>query len=255
MNKLSVCVIALNEEEDLPRLLNSVRGVADEIVVVDSGSTDRTVAVAERAGALVSMRPFTNYGEQKNFAAAQARNDWILLLDADEALSDELREAILRWKSSPPQFTAYEMARLTWFLGAWIRHSRWYPDWQRRLYDRRKGSFAGAIHESLRFEGAVGRLTGDLLHYTLKDLGEQHAKSDDYSTRLARAMYEKGRRHWRGGMWFGAPWAWFQYFVLGAGFLDGYRGAIIAGSGARTVWLKYRKLGELVQGKKQSSGN
>lgn len=257
MNRLSICVITLNEEQDLPRLLRSAEGVADEWVVVDSGSTDKTAEVARAAGARVIERPFTNYADQKNFAASQASEDWILLLDADESLSKELRESILEWKNSPPRFPAYEMARLTWFLGGWIRHSRWYPDWQRRLFDRRRAKFVGAIHESLQFTGQPGRLPGDLLHYTVSDLAEQRAKSDRYSTLLAQAMFEKGRRNWRGGIWFGAPWAWFQYFVLGAGFLDGYRGALIAASGARTVWLKYRKLGELVQaseGKPKSAG-
>ena len=247
MNALSVCVITLNEEHDLPRLLKSVEGVADEIVVVDSGSTDCTVEIAREAGARVYTRAWTNYADQKNFAASLAQQDWILLLDADEELSGELRDAILNWKSPEPQFPVYEMARLAWFLGAWIRHSRWYPDWQRRLFDRRKARFSGAIHESLQFEGKAGRLRGDLLHYTVRDLDEQRKKSEEYSTLLAKQMYAKGRRHWRAAKWLGTPWTWIHYFVLGAGFLDGYRGFVIARVGAYTVWLKYSKLGALVE--------
>jgi glycosyltransferase involved in cell wall biosynthesis len=247
MNRLSICVITLNEAHDLPRLLKSVEGVAEEIVVVDSGSTDATAEIARAAGARVLTRPWTNYGEQKNFAAAQASEDWILLLDADEELGAELRASILRWKTAPPEFPVYEMARLTWFLGAWIHHSRWYPDWQRRLYDRRKSHFSGAIHESLQFQGAVGRFEGDLLHYTVRNLHEQRQKSDEYSTLAARAMFESGRREWRAAKWFATPWAWIRYFVLGAGFLDGYRGFLIARSAAHTVWLKYTKLGKLVE--------
>jgi glycosyltransferase involved in cell wall biosynthesis len=247
MNRLSICVITLNEAHDLPRLLNSVQGIADEIVVVDSGSTDATLEIARSAGARVLARPWTNYAEQKNFAAAQASEDWILLLDADEELSGELRASILNWKAAPPQFPVYEMARLAWFLGAWIRHSRWYPDWQRRLFDRRHARFVGAIHESLHFQGTAGRLRGDLLHYTVRNLQEQREKSDEYSTLSARAMFESGRRRWRAAKWFATPWAWIRYFVLGAGFLDGYRGLLIAHSAAHTVWLKYTKLGELVE--------
>jgi glycosyltransferase involved in cell wall biosynthesis len=247
MNRLSICVITLNEAHDLPRLLKSVGGTAEEIVVVDSGSTDSTVEIARAAGARVLTRAWTNYAEQKNFAATQASEDWILLLDADEELSGELRESILKWKAAPPEFPVYEMARLAWFLGAWIRRSRWYPDWQRRLYDRRKAQFSGAIHESLQFQGAVGRLKGNLLHYTVRNLQEQRQKSEEYSTLSARAMFESGRREWRAAKWFATPWTWFRYFVLGSGFLDGYRGFIIARSAAQTVWLKYTKLGELVQ--------
>jgi glycosyltransferase involved in cell wall biosynthesis len=247
MNRLSICVIVLNEAHDLPRLLNSVEGIAEEIVVVDSGSTDATVEIARAAGARVLARTWTNYAEQKNYAAAQASEDWILLLDADEELSEELRGSILNWKAAPPQFPVYEMARLAWFLGAWIRHSRWYPDWQRRLYDRRKAQFSGAIHESLQFQGEVGQLRGNLLHYTVRNLQEQRNKSEQYSTLSARAMFESGRRDWRVAKWFATPWTWFRYFMLGAGFLDGYRGFLIARSAAQTVWLKYTKLGELVE--------
>lgn len=247
MNRLSICVITLNEAHDLPRLLKSVEGTAEEIVVVDSGSTDATVEIARAAGARVLTRTWTNYAEQKNFAAAQASEDWILLVDADEELSGELRASILRWKAEDAQFPVYEIARLAWFLGAWIRHSRWYPDWQRRLYDRRRAQFSGAIHESLQFQGAVGRLPGDLLHYTVRNLQEQRSKSDEYSTLAARAMFDRGRREWRAAKWFATPWAWFRYFVLGAGFLDGYRGFVIARSAAHTVWLKYTKLGKLIE--------
>jgi glycosyltransferase involved in cell wall biosynthesis len=237
----------LNEAHDLPRLLKSVEGLAEEIVVVDSGSTDATLEIAQAAEARVLTRAWTNFAEQKNFAASQAGEDWILLLDADEELSGELRESILKWKREPPQFLVYEMARLAWFLGAWIHHSRWYPDWQRRLFDRRKARFSGAIHESLQFQSDVGRLHGDLLHYTVRNLQEQRQKSEEYSTLSARAMFESGRRKWRAAKWLATPWTWIRYFVLGAGFLDGYRGWIIAGSAAHTVWLKYTKLGELVE--------
>jgi len=247
MNRLSICVITLNEAHDLPRLLKSVEGLAEQIVVVDSGSTDATVEIARAAGAHVLTRVWGNYADQKNFAASQASEDWILLLDADEEVSSELRESILKWKAAPPEFPVYEMARMAWFLGAWIHHSRWYPDWQRRLFDRRKAQFSGAIHESLQFQGAIGRLQGDLLHYTVRNLEEQRQKSDEYSTLAARAMFESGRREWRAAKWFATPWAWIRYFVLGAGFLDGYRGLVIARSAAQTVWLKYTKLGELVE--------
>src|SRR5246127_1451365 len=214
MNRLSICIITLNEAHDLPRLLKSAEGIAEEIVVVDSGSTDATVEIARAAGARVLTRAWTNYAEQKNFAASQASEDWILLLDADEELSMELRASLLKWKTAPPQFPVYEMARLAWFLGAWIHHSRWYPDWQRRLFDRRNARFSGAIHESLQFQGAIGQLRGDLLHYTVRNLEEQRQKSDEYSTLAARAMFESGRRDWRGAEWLDPPGGGVLFFFF-----------------------------------------
>jgi glycosyltransferase involved in cell wall biosynthesis len=247
MVRLSICIITRNEELNLPRLLQSIEGVAEELVVVDSGSTDRTVEIARAAGARVLGRTWSNYGEQKNFAASQASEDWILFLDADEELSEELRASIQSWKSKDPQFCVYEMARMAWFLGGWIHHSRWYPDWQRRLYDRRKSQFAGAIHETVKFAGPVGRLRGDLLHYTARSMAELLQKQEEYSAIAARALFKKGLRRWRAAKWFATPWTWFQYFVLGAGFLDGYRGLLIAKLAAQTVWLKYSKLDKLIQ--------
>jgi glycosyltransferase involved in cell wall biosynthesis len=253
MNRLSVCLIAQNEQENLPRVFRSVQGIADEIVIVDGGSTDRTQEIAREFGARIFLRPFTNHADQKNYAASLASNGWILLLDADEELSSELKQSIIEWKASQPQFAVYEMARLTWYLGAWIRHSRWYPDWQRRIYRRDRASFAGAIHSALRYNGPIGRLEGDLLHYTIRTFSEHEAKLEKYTTTVAQEMFDEGRRDWRTGMWIAAPWSWFRHFVLAAGFLDGYRGALIARMAARGVWLKYKKLGKLVQAEQQTN--
>jgi hypothetical protein len=247
MPALSVCIITSNEEHNLPRLLASLQGMAEEIVVVDSGSRDRTQEIALNAGAHFFSRVWTNFGDQKNFAASQADTDWILFLDADEELTQELRQSILQWKASQPQFPVYEVARMTWLFGAWIHHSRWYPDWQRRLYDRRKAQFSGTIHEAIQCDGPIGRLRGDLLHYTARNLSELLQKQDTYSTLAAQSLYEKGVRGWRAARWVSTPWTWIQYFLLGAGFLDGYRGFLIARLAAQTVWLKYTKLGVLIE--------
>jgi glycosyltransferase involved in cell wall biosynthesis len=247
MNHLSVCIVAQNEQENLPRLLRSIAGVADEIVLVDGGSTDRTQEVAREQGAKVFFRPFTTHADQKNYAASLASHDWIFLLDSDEELSEPLKESVRRWKEQAPEFAVYEMSRLTCYLGAWIRHSRWYPDWQRRVYRRDKARFSGAIHSALRYDGKIGRLRGDLLHYTIRTFQDHQAKLDNYTTAIAKEMFDHGRRDWRAAMWLASPWSWFRHFVLGAGFLDGYRGALIARMAARGVWLKFKKLGELVE--------
>jgi Glycosyl transferase family 2 len=253
MNRLSACIITLNEAQNLPRVLTSLRGIADEVIVVDSGSTDQTEAIAREHGAAFHFRKWTHYGEQKNYATALASTEWILSLDADEELSSALQTALLDWKKREPLFEVYEVARKTWYLGAWIKHSGWYPDFKKRLYRKNVAQFDGTLHETLTYAGPCGRLGGDLLHYTIRDFSEHEANVERYSTLAAQQMFEQGKRQWRGAVWFATPWSFFQNFVLRGGFLDGYRGALIAQMAARTVRLKYSKLGKLVAGRKSST--
>ena len=254
MNRISACLITLNEEHNLPRALASLAGIADEIVVVDSGSTDRTEAIAREHGAAFFSRAWSSYGEQKNFAAECANNEWILSMDADEELSSALQTSLLQWKNSRPRFSVYEVARKTWYLGAWINHSGWYPDFQRRLYDRDEARFSGIIHESVRFVGPPGRLSGDLLHYTVRSFEEHQQKVDKYTQLSAQQLHWEGKRYWRTGMLLGAPWRWIHTFILRGGFLDGHRGVLIAWMAARSVRLKYSKLGKLIKEKKREHG-
>jgi Glycosyl transferase family 2 len=247
MNRVSACLITLNEEANLPRALASLRGIVDEVVVVDSGSTDRTAEIARSNGALFHTRPWTTYADQKNYAAQCASNDWILSLDADEELSSPLQTCLLSWKKHPPEHSVYEVARKTWYLGKWIEHSGWYPDFQRRLYRRDQAEFSGLVHESLRFSGRPGRLNGDLLHYTVNSLDEHEANVERYATLAAQQMFAEGKRSWKSAICFATPWSWFQNFVLRGGFMDGYRGALIAKMAARSVRLKYAKLGRLIE--------
>jgi glycosyltransferase involved in cell wall biosynthesis len=254
MNRLSACLITLNEEHNLPRALASLEGIADEIIVVDSGSTDQTPVIAREHGAVFFERAWTNYSEQKNFAAACAQNDWTLSMDADEELSSALQTSLLDWKKHEPEFSVYEMARKTWYLGAWIKHSGWYPDFQRRLYRREAARFSGIVHESLKFEGKPGRLPGDLLHYTVRSFAEHEANVERYTALAARQMFEAGKRNWQGAMWLATPWSWFQNYFLRGGFLDGYRGALISQMAARSVRLKYAKLGKLIEQEQRDAG-
>jgi glycosyltransferase involved in cell wall biosynthesis len=247
MNRLSACLITLNEEQNLTRALSSLAGIADEIVVVDAGSTDGTRQIALQHGVAFFERAWTNYSEQKNFAAGCAQNDWIFSLDADEELSSALQTSLLDWKKHAPAFSVYEMARKTWYLGAWINHSGWYPDFQRRLYRRDAARFSGTIHESLTFAGNPGRLSGNLLHYTVRSFAEHEEKVERYAMLAAQQMYAAGARSWRAAVWFATPWSWFQNFCLRGGFLDGYRGALISQMAARAVRIKYTRLGQLVR--------
>ncbi len=251
MNRISACLITLNEEQNLSRALASLECVADEIVVVDTGSVDRTEDIAREHGAVFLVRQWTNYGEQKNVAAARATYDWILSLDADEELSPSLKTSLLAWKKSEPKYLVYEMARLAWYAGGWIRHSGWYPDYQRRLYRRDAGQFSGIVHESLRFEGKPGRLEGDLLHYTVRSFEEHEEKVQRYAALAAQQMYAAGRRRWRAAMWLAAPWNGFKGYVLGLGFLDGHRGRMIAKMAARGTWLKFKNLEKLIKAERR----
>lgn len=247
MNRLSVCIITLDEERNILRALRSVQEVADEVVVVDCGSKDRTREMAREFGANVIVHAWSDFATQKNLAAGAATHDWILSLDADEELSPELRNSLREWKIRKPEFDVYEFARRALYLGGWIAHSGWYPDRQRRLYRRTAAQFSGIIHESLRFKSKPGRIKGDLLHYTIGSFAEHEEKVERYSALAAQQMYAAGIRRWRLNLWIAAPWSWFRSFALRGGFLDGYRGALISKMAGRAVRLKYKKLGYLLR--------
>ncbi len=253
MNRLSACLITFNEEDNLPRALKSLAGIVDEIVVVDCGSRDRTVEIAREFGAKVITIAWTNFAEQKNAAAAAASNDWILSLDADEELSPELRKTLLAWKEKELGYEVYEFSRRAWYVGGWINHSGWYPDRQRRLFRRAVARFSGIVHESLQFKGEPGRLGGDLLHYTIRSYAEHEEKVERYTTLAAQQMYAAGRRSWRAAMWLATPWNWFSSYVLHLGILDRSRGWMISRLAGRSTWLKFKKLGKLVE-KEQHAG-
>ena len=239
MNRLSVCLITLNEERNLPRALCSVQGIANEIVVVDCGSSDRTQEIAREHGARVIARAWTNFAEQKNSAAAAATHDWILSMDADEEVSPELRESLLAWKQQESQIAVYEIARCAWYLGAWIKHSGWYPDRKIRLYDRRLCRWEGEfVHEWLKVDGAVSAFKGDLLHFPYRDWNDHAARIARYSELAARAARSSGRRGNIGRLLLAPPLVFLKAFLLRAGFLDGWRGLAIAYMGARYVFQK-----------------
>ena len=250
MPSLTAILIAYNEEADLPRALSSLQGVADEIVLVDSGSTDRTCDVARNFGARVYARKLDSFAEQKNFAASLSSNDWILCIDCDQELSPELRASLQAWKKQAPDKSCYEICQLSSYLGAWIRHSGWYPEYRTLLFRRDKGKFVGALHERVEAEGAPGRLPGHLLHYTIQSLAEHRAKIDAMSTIAAEEMFARGRKSWIPAMIFAPPWTVVQRLVFQLGVLDGRRGWLIAWMSAKHIYVKYRKLGRLRAGEK-----
>lgn len=239
--KISATIITFNEERNLPRVIESLR-CADEILVVDSGSTDRTVEIAEKLGARVIESPWLGFAAQKNFAADKASHDWILSLDADESLSEALEGEIWQIKKKGPQSDAYTMPRLAQYLGKWIRHSGWYPDRKVRLYDRRRARWVGDfVHESVRVEGRVGHLQANILHFTCSSLSEHLKTMDRYTTLAAQQALAQGERIRFSKLILNPPWTFFRTYVLQRGFLDGVEGLAIANMAALYNFLKYAK--------------
>jgi glycosyltransferase involved in cell wall biosynthesis len=239
--KLSATLITYNEERNIARAIESLR-CADQIVVVDAGSTDRTVEIAEKLGAHVLEPPFKTYAAQKNFAAEQAEHDWLLSIDADESLSEALEAEIWQIKKNGPEYDAYTMPRLAQYLGRWILHSGWHPDRKVRLYDRRRARWTGDfVHESVQVDGRVGHLKFNLLHFTCDSLSEHLKTMDRYTTLAAEQLVSQGRRVGWSQILFDPPWTFFRTYILNRGFLDGAEGLAIAYMAALYNFLKYAK--------------
>lgn len=241
---VTATIIAFNEASNIRAALESLSW-ADEIIVVDSESTDDTVAIARRFTDRVIVRPWPGYSAQKNFAAGQARHDWIFSLDADERVTPALAGEIAA-AAGQPRASGYRVPRVTFHLGRWIRSTDWYPDYQLRLYDRRRARWAGKyVHESVTVDGPVEDLRGELLHYAYRDLAHHFQTMDRYTTLAARQMFEEGRRAGWVDLAVYPPAAFFRNYVLRGGFRDGVPGLIVSAMNARYVGLKFAKLWEL----------
>jgi glycosyltransferase involved in cell wall biosynthesis len=242
---LTATVITKNESANLAAALESV-AFADEIVVVDSRSTDDTVDIARRYTDRVIVRPWPGYVAQKNFAAEQARHDWILSLDADERVPVALAEEIRALMRVGPDAAGYRMPRVTFHLGRWIRSTDWYPDYQLRLYDRRRARWAGRhVHESVAADGPVVKLRHELQHYAYRDLSHHLQTMDRYTTLAARQMFEDGRRASWSELALHPVFAFLRNYVLRGGVRDGHVGLIISLMNAGYVGMKFAKLWEL----------
>jgi len=242
---LSVAVITLNEEANLPRCLASVRDLATEIVVVDSGSKDSTEKVAQQFGAKFSVQPWRGHVAQKNLALAACSQPWVLSLDADERVSPELGASLEQLFSGPaPSADGYEINRRTFYLGQWVRHA-WNPEWRLRLVRREKAQWTGRDpHDRLEVDGRTARLKGDLLHYSYKDLSDHFTRMIRHARTSADSLERAGRRC----RWYHlaiSPWlALGKRLILKQGFCDGRRGWIIAYSTFFSVLAKYAFLFE-----------
>lgn len=252
---ISVVIITFNEERNIARCLDSVAEIADEIVVVDSFSKDRTKEICSNYPLVRFIEnPFGGHIEQKNFALDQAKFDCVLSLDADEALSEDLKNAILEVKQNM-QFDAYQFNRLSNYCGDWIRHGSWYPDVKLRLFDRKKVRWQGINpHDKaeLIVPGTVKHLKGDLFHYTYYTVDEHTRKLDYFSTLAAEAYFEKGKKAGIFQLLVNPSFAFFRDYILRMGFLDGYSGWLIARLTAFYTLQKYAKLRFLYNQAKQT---
>ena len=244
MPKVSVTVIARNEAHRIAEALQSVAW-ADERIVVDSGSADDTLAIARQYADRVETRTWEGYAAQKNFAASLASNDWILSIDADErvgvALGDEIRELL---KSEPPA-RGYRVPRVTNYLGQWIRCTDWWPDWQLRLYDRRAGEWKRVhVHESVRVDGPVEKLRGELLHHPYAGIADHIETINHYTTIAADELFERGRRSGFLRIVAHTKAAFLRNYVLRGGFRQGTTGLVVSLLNSYYVMLKFAKLWE-----------
>ena len=237
---LSVAIITLNEEENLPRCLESVAPLAAEIVVIDSGSKDRTGEVARRFGAIFETHAWQGHVAQKNIALQKCNQPWVLCLDADEALSPELAASLRQlFSSGEPREAGYYVNRFNFYLGRWIRHA-WYPEWRLRLVQRTAARWGGLDpHDKLEVAGATRRLNGHLLHYPFCSVRD-HLESELKYARIMAESYAKSGRVWR---WYRAvfsPWlAFFKTLMLKSGWRDGWRGWVIASAKWLNTFAKY----------------
>ncbi len=247
--RISACVITLDEAERIEDCLASL-SFCDELLVVDSHSSDATRELAAARGARVLEHDFAGFGLQKDFAASAAVHDWVLQLDADERVSEELRAEILALRDAGfPAHAGWSMPRLSSYFGTWVRHGTWYPNRVLRLYDRRRGRWAGAPpHEKVALEGTTGRLAGDLHHFPYRSIEEHLQTIDRYTTIMAQQLFESGRRARLSDLVLRPAWRFLRFYVLKRGFLLGWKGLWLAQCAALYVRLKYVKLRLLERG-------
>lgn len=243
MPRLSVVVIAMDEEAVIGRCLESVQW-ADELILMDSGSTDRTVEIAHSLGAAVHVTPdWPGHATQRNRGIDLAAGEWVLMLDADEWVTPDLRDEIRSIVSGPTPHAAYRMPRLSSFCGRFVHHSGWWPDYISRLLKRGAARYAGGmVHDHLVAEGSVGTLRAHLMHESLVDLEDVLGKVNSYSTWGAQTLHGSGKRAGLGTAIGHGLWAFVRTYVMRAGFLDGRAGLMIAVYNAETTYYKYLKL-------------
>ena len=246
--RLSAAIITKDEEANIERCLEAL-GFVDEIVIVDSGSTDRTLEICERYNCRIVRAEWGGYGKNKQLAVDSADNDWVLSIDADEEVTPELAREIEEVLSQDSVLSGYRIRWLSCYLGRWIRHSGWNRKYKTKLFDRTKGGYTGdLLHETVKLTGETGRLRNVLKHYTYPDLETVVRKAHMYADMAAEEMYAAGKRSSIPNAYMHALWTYVKTLVFNLGFMDGWVGHALATNTAYAVFLKYLKLWEKGRG-------
>jgi glycosyltransferase involved in cell wall biosynthesis len=250
VKKISAVLITYNEQEKIEACLESLGDLCDDIVVLDSFSTDSTVELSRRFTERVIQEKWHGYAKQKQLATDLAEHDWVLSLDGDEKLSARLRQQLLEWKIRPDDnYDSFKLPRLTFFMGRWIRHTTWYPDRQVRLFRRSRARWQGGnIHEGVTAEGQQGTFSGHLLHYTYASISEYLVQLENFSSLAAMDYHELGKKVGALRLVFSPPGVFLKNYIARAGFMDGIPGLVVSILASTSTFFKYLKLWEL-QGK------
>lgn len=240
---LSIAIITYNEECNLERCLKSVADLAQEIVIVDSGSTDQTVLIAKKFGAIIHEQSWLGYRDQKNIALDHCSQPWVLSLDADEEVSSELKKEIITFfkEKKDKQLVGARFPRKTWFLGRWIKHGEWYPDFQLRLFRRDRGRWKEPIHEFVEIQGTIDTFSGELLHYSFPSMNAYINKINPFADEFLKKQLNQ-KKSWSLCLTLARPlWRFFRSYFLRRGFLDGFPGLWIAVATTFSTFVRYSR--------------
>ncbi len=247
MVKISAVIITFNEERNIERCINSLKGVIDEIIVVDSFSTDKTAEICNSLDVKFFQTKWEGYAATKNYGNSLATYDYIFSIDADEALSETLKKEVLAFKNSDTLYDAYRLNRLTNYCGSWIHHCGWYPDTKLRLWNKQKGKWEGNIHEEviMATDSNIASFKGDLLHYSYYSIQQHINQANKFTDLTAMEAFRKGKKASILKIIFSPCVKFIRDYFLKLGFLDGYHGFVVCKISAFATYLKYTKLREL----------
>ena len=243
MAKISACIISYNEEQKIEDCLKSLEGIVDEIIIVDSLSTDKTLEIAKKYTDKIFDQKFLGHVEQKNLAVEKASFDWILSLDCDEQLTDELRDSILKIKNNLADADAYKVARRTFYVYRWLNHC-WYPDFKTRLFNKNTAHWAGTNpHDHVKVKGdRIQILHGDLLHYSFNSISEHIQTLDSFTEIGANEIIKRNKKVSIISPWTHGLWTFLKLYIFKRGFMDGYAGLVVAVLSGVHAFVKYNKV-------------
>lgn len=247
MEKISAVIITFNEERNIERCIKSLHGIVDEVIVIDSFSTDKTAEICNNQGVRFYQARWQGYSATKNYGNSLATNNYIFSIDADEVLSEELKKEILTLKNSAKLSDAYYINRLTNYCGSWIHHCGWYPDTKLRLWNKQKGEWKGNIHEEVVMDSgsSFANFKGDLLHYSYYSIQQHINQANKFTDLTANEAFIKGKKAGLLKIFFSPCFKFIRDYFLKMGFMDGYHGFVICRISAFATYLKYTKLREL----------